>query len=249
DAGLSEAEARKNIFAVDKDGLLVEGMPGIRRAQEPFVQSRSAVADWRLKNPSQITLLDVVNNVRPTALIGVSGQAGAFTEDVIRTMAAGVERPIIFPLSNPTSRSEASADDLIAWTEGRALIGTGSPFRSVKWQGRQMAIDQTNNSYIFPGMGLGILAVSARRVTDAMFAAAARCLADLSPSRVNKSGRLLPAVSEIRSVAFEVAKAVAGQAIADGLAMPVDEPGLESRIRDHMWNPDYLPYRYIESMS
>jgi malate dehydrogenase (oxaloacetate-decarboxylating) len=248
DAGLSESEARSRIFAVDKEGLLVEGLPAIRSAQQLFVQPRAVISNWTLENPNRISLLDVVSNVRPTALIGVSGQSGAFTEKVIRRMAQSVDRPIIFPLSNPTSRSEATAEDVIAWTNGRALLGTGSPFRSVPWRGRQIAIDQTNNSYIFPGMGLGILSVSAKRVSDAMFTAAAKCLAGLSPSKAGESGGLLPSVSKIRSVSFAVAAAVARQAISEGLASPVFEQALESRIRNHMWTPDYLPYRYVETM-
>ena len=242
-AGLSEAEARRHFYAVDKDGLLVEGMPDIRPAQQPFVQPRSAIANWKLDN-DHISLLDVVRNAKPTTLIGVSGQAGAFTEEVIRAMAASVDRPVIFPLSNPTSRSEATPADLLKWTEGRALIGTGSPFAAVNWNGRELPIDQTNNSYIFPGIGLGILSVNARRATDTMFMAAARCLAELSPARRSKSGRLLPPVSELRSVSFAVAKAVARQAINDGVAGPLDEQILESRIRANVWEPVYLPYRF-----
>ncbi|HZL69476.1 MAG TPA: NAD-dependent malic enzyme [Candidatus Limnocylindrales bacterium] len=242
-AGLSEAEARRHFYAVDKDGLLVEGMPDTRPAQQPFVQPRSAIANWKLDN-DHISLLDVVRNAKPTTLIGVSGQAGAFTEEVIRAMAASVDRPVIFPLSNPTSRSEATPADLLKWTEGRALIGTGSPFAAVNWNGRELPIDQTNNSYIFPGIGLGILSVNARRATDTMFMAAARCLAELSPARRSKSGRLLPPVSELRSVSFAVAKAVARQAINDGVAGPLDEQILESRIRANVWEPVYLPYRF-----
>ena len=246
-AGLSEAEARRRFYAVDKDGLLVEGMAGIRPEQQPFVQARSATANWKLQHKDHISLLDVVRNAKPTALIGVSGQAGAFTEEVIRAMAVAVERPVIFPLSNPTSRSEATPEDLLKWTDGRALIGTGSPFPAVNWNGRQIPIDQTNNSYIFPGMGLGILSVEARRVTDTMFMAAAKCLADLSPARSSKSGRLLPPVSELRSVSFAVAKAVALQAINDGVAHPLDEQTVESRIRANVWEPVYLPYRFVPS--
>ena len=125
-----------------------QGMPGIRPAQEPFAQPRSAIATWKLEDDDHISLLEVVKNAKPTTLIGVSGQAGAFTEEVIRTMAASVERPVIFPLSNPTSRSEATPEDLLKWTEGRALIGTGSPFAAVNWNGRQVPIDQTNNSIV-----------------------------------------------------------------------------------------------------
>jgi malate dehydrogenase (oxaloacetate-decarboxylating) len=144
--------------------------------------------EWHSKD--HISLLDVVINAKPTTLIGVSGQAGAFTEEVVRAMVVGIERPVIFPLSNPTSRSEATPADLMKWTDGRALIGTGSPFAPVEWNGRKVPVDQTNNSYIFPGMGLGILAVSARRVTDTMFMAAAESLAALSPARSGKSERL-----------------------------------------------------------
>ena len=247
-AGLSDTSARGRVYAVDKDGLLVEGMPGIWPSQQPFVQPRSAISNWKLETPERISLFDVVNNGKPTALIGVSGQAGAFTERVIRAMAAHVETPVIFPLSNPTSRSEANPADLIRWTQERALIGTGSPFRSVNWQGRQFPIDQTNNSYIFPGMGLGILSVSATRVTDSMFTAAAKCLAELSPAMNDRTGRLLPPVSEIRSVSLAVAQAVARQAIADGVAAPNEAQGLESRIRAQMWQPAYLPYRCVDAV-
>jgi malate dehydrogenase (oxaloacetate-decarboxylating) len=243
-AGLREAEARRRFYAIDKDGLLVEGMAGIRPAQHPLAQARSAITNWKLEHSDHISLLDVVRNAKPTTLIGVSGQAGAFTEEVIRAMAAAVERPVIFPLSNPTSRSEATPADLLKWTEGRALIGTGSPFAAVNWNGRELPIDQTNNSYIFPGMGLGILSVNARRVTDTMFMAAAKCLAELSPARRSKSGRLLPPVSELRSVSFAMAQAVALQAINDGVAGPLDEQTLESGIRANVWEPVYLPYRF-----
>lgn len=176
-------------------------------------------------------------------LIGVSGQAGAFTEPVIREMAKHVDRPVIFPLSNPTSRSEATPEQLMAWTDGRALIGTGSPFPPVTWNGRTDAIDQTNNSYIFPGVGLGVLASGARRVNDAMFMAAAKALAALSPTAKDKNGRLLPPVTELRAVSAVVAAAVARQAQADGLAPKCDEGTLAARIRAQVWEPQYQPYR------
>ncbi len=246
--GLNETEARRRFYAVDKDGLLVEGMSGLQPAQQPWVQPRSAIADWRLQRADHIGLLDVVSNAKPTVLIGVSGQAGTFTEEVIRAMAAGVERPIIFPLSNPTSRAEAAPADLMIWTEGRALIGTGSPFPPVKRKGRYVPIDQTNNSYIFPGMGLGILSAKARRVTDGMFLAAAKCLAELSPARRGESGRLLPPVSRLRSVSSAIAKAAAIQAMKEGVADPRDEALLESQIRANVWEPVYLPYRFLTSL-
>jgi malate dehydrogenase (oxaloacetate-decarboxylating) len=241
--GLSEDTARRRIFAVDRYGLLVEGMTGITPAQAPFVQSRAAVAGWTLESPGKISLLDVVCNARPTVLIGVSGQAGAFTEAAVRTMAQHVDRPVIFPLSNPTSRSEATAEQLIAWTDGRALIGTGSPFASVQWNGRKIAIDQTNNSYIFPGMGLGVLCAGARRVTDAMFMAAAKTVAEMSPAATDKQGRLLPPVGRMRTVSAAVAKSVARQAQADGVAETCDAATLDERITANVWEPRYRPYR------
>ena len=207
------------------------------------MQSREAVAGWTLEKPGEIGLLDVVVNARPTVLIGVSGQAGAFTEAVVRTMAQHVERPVIFPLSNPTSRSEATAEQLIAWTDGRALIGTGSPFAPVEWKGRTIPIDQTNNSYIFPGMGLGILASGARRVTDAMFMVAAKAVAEMSPTATDKKGRLLPPVGQMREVAVAVGKAVARQAQADGVAEKCDAATLDERIAAGVWEPRYRPYQ------
>ena len=243
DAGLDEAEARRRFYAVDRDGLLVEGLASNRQAQRPFIRSHSDVANWKLRSPETITLLDVIINAKPTTLIGVSGQPGTFTEDVVHAMAQTVRRPVIFPLSNPTSRSEATPEDLMRWSNGQAVIGTGSPFPALNWQGRQLQVDQTNNSYIFPGIGLGILSVKARRVTDSMFMAAAQTLAGLSPARQNKGEALLPPVNQLRSVSVAVAEAVARQAIRDGLADPRGDEVLKSEIRANVWEPTYLPYK------
>jgi len=241
--GSSETEARRRFFAVDRNGLLVDGMPQGQPAQAPFVQQRAAVAGWSLANPAEIGLLDVVANAKPTTLIGVSGQNGAFTEAIVRTMARHVARPVIFALSNPTSRSEATPQDLMAWTDGRALIGTGSPFPPVRRNGKTTISDQTNNSYIFPGLGLGILAVDAERVTDSMLMAAAKALAELSPTIRDRSGGLLPPVDQLRAVSISVASAVARQAQADGVARRCDEQALGELIRSHVWEPIYQPYR------
>ena len=178
-------------------------------------------------------------------LIGVCGQPGAFSEAAVRAMAAHVDRPAIFPLSNPTSRAEATAESLLAWTEGRALIGTGSPSLPVRWNGRLVPIAQTNNAYVFPGIGLAVIAVNARRVTDAMFMAAARALPLLSPARHDPGAPLLPPVTELRAVAVAVATAVARQAQADGVADPCEEDELQRRIRAQIWEPVYRPYRRI----
>jgi malate dehydrogenase (oxaloacetate-decarboxylating) len=240
--GLNEREAQQRFFAVDRDGLLVEGMD-LQPAQCSFVQSRASVANWKLHNPKRIELLDVVSNARPTVLIAVSGQPGTITEAVVRAMAETVERPIIFPLSNPTSRAEATPEELMKWSDGRAIIGTGSPFPPVKWRNKLVPVDQTNNSYIFPGLGLGVHAVNARRITDSMFMAAAKALAALSPIKRNPAGRLLPPVSELRAVAYAVATAVARQAQKDGVAKTIDDAALSDAIRAQMWEPLYRPYR------
>ncbi|HTV86890.1 MAG TPA: NAD-dependent malic enzyme [Dyella sp.] len=245
DAGLSEEQARKAFFLVDRNGLLLEGMEGITQAQMPFVQQREVVKDWALSKPEQIGLFDVVRNAKPTVLIGVSGQTGAFTEPVVRAMAENVKRPVIFPLSNPTSRSEATPQQLVEWTQGRALIGTGSPFAPVQWQDKRIDIDQTNNSYIFPGVGLGVLAAGATRVTDAMFVAAGKVVADMSPTVNDPRGRLLPPVDQLRAVSVAVARAVAVQAQADGVAEACDEATLDKRIQAIAWEPRYRPYELV----
>jgi malate dehydrogenase (oxaloacetate-decarboxylating) len=183
----------------------------------------------------------VVRHAKPTVLIGVSGQPGAFTEEVIRTMAGQVERPVIFPLSNPTSRCEATAQQIADWTEGRALIGTGSPFGQVTFNGRTVPCAQANNSYIFPGLALGILSSQARHVSDAMIKSAALALAELSPTRRDKEAGLLPPLAGIRSVSQTVARAVGRQAIREGLA-GVDQAGLEKELAANFWEPVYETY-------
>lgn len=241
DAGLSDSAAAARFFLVDRDGLLIEGMPGLAPFQLPFIQARQAVEGWTLDHPDRIELLDVVRNARPTVLIGVSGQAGAFTEPVIRAMAECHDRPIIFPLSNPTSRAEATPADIETWTGGHALIGVGSPFPPITRDGRPFKVDQTNNSYIFPGVGLGALAVRASRVSDGMFMAAAKALASASPARDNMKHNLLPPVSALREVAAKVALAVALQAHQEGCAADVPVDQIHQRIRAKIWTPRYVP--------
>jgi malate dehydrogenase (oxaloacetate-decarboxylating) len=187
--------------------------------------------------------LDVARNARPTVLIGVSGEPGAFPERVVRTMAQFTRQPIIFPLSNPTSRSEATPSDLLTWTEGRAVIGTGSPFAPILKKGVSTRIDQTNNSYVFPGIGLGAITARARRISDGILLAAARALAELSPSKHDPKANLLPPVSELRDVSYRVALAVALQAQREGLAEQTSREELEACIRMKMWTPVYRPYR------
>ena len=245
DAGLQQRDAVGRIFMVDRDGLLVEGMGDIASYQKPFVQNKSVAGAWKLDHPDKVALLDVVRNARPSVLIGVSGQTGAFSEPVVRAMAEHNERPIIFPLSNPTSRAEATPEDLENWTDGRAVIGTGSPFPPLTRGGTKFRVDLTNNSYIFPGVGLGVIAVKARRVTDSMFMAAAKALASVSPARANPNGNLLPPVTSLRDVSAAVATAVAQQAHNEDLTEGINADEIEGLIRAHIWAPRYLPYRRV----
>lgn len=244
DAGLNPEDAASRFYLVDKDGLLVEGMNDIVPFQRAFVQKREAVAKWTLGNPSRISLLDVIYNAKPTALIGVSAQAGAFTESVVRGMAHINKRPIIFPLSNPVSCAEANPADIERWSEGRAVIGAGSPFPPLKRGGQPFAVDQTNNSYIFPGVGLGTIATRATRITDTMFMAAAKALAGMSPARHDPNANLLPRVTQLSDVAIDVAIAVGKQAYTEGLTEGIDSKAdVEEAVRTKMWTPRYLAYQ------
>lgn len=243
--GLTECEARARIFAFNRYGLLVEGARGIKEDQRPLVRKRSDLDGWQLSGEKDIPLLDVVRNAKPTVLVGVSAQAGAFTEEIVREMAQHTERPIIFPLSNPTSKSEATPADLMQWTDGRALVGTGSPFPPVEFGGKPTRVSQVNNSFVFPGLALGILVSQATRVTDGMIMAATKALANLSPSRFDKQAPLLPHVAESRKVAMVVSEAVAREAIAEGVAVIDTEENIARRIAEYVWSPLYVPYERI----
>ena len=245
EAGIGEKQARECFYLVDKPGLLIEGMPGLLPFQADFAQNRNRVAGWTLETPGRIGLADVISNARPTVLIGTSGQARGFAESVVRTMARNVQRPVIFPLSNPTERSEANPADLDAWTEGRALIATGSPFPPIKRNGEEFRIDQNNNAYVYPGIGLGAIAVRARRISDAMFLAAAKAIAELSPAKRNPQANLLAPLVDIRKLSFHVALAIALQGQTEGFADACSEEGTSVAIRDKMWEPVYASYRRI----
>jgi malate dehydrogenase (oxaloacetate-decarboxylating) len=243
--GLTEAQARQRIYAFNRNGLLVEGARDMRPNQLPLARMRADVEGWKLSGGEDISLLDVARNAKITALVGTSTQPGAFSEEIIREMASHTSRPIVFPLSNPTSCAEAKPADLLHWTDGRAIVGTGSPFAPVEINGKLIPIAQTNNSYIFPGLALGILVSRASRVTDAMIMAAAQALASLSPARRDKNARLLPPIADSRSVSLVVAEAVAKQAIADGIAAINDASTLTAQLRAYVWEPVYLPYERV----
>lgn len=243
--GLTEEEARATIWMVDIGGLLHTGRADLGQAAPPWVQPRERVAGWELAQPGHIRLEDVVRQVRPTILIGTAAAPGAFTEDIVREMARHVARPIIFPLSNPTSKSEAVPAALLAWTEGRALVATGSPFPEVPYDGRTIRIGQCNNAFIFPGVGLGVVATGTRRVSDGMFVAAAQALSALSPARRDPTASLFPALDDLRDVSRQVALAVGAEAQRVGLAEATTAEELARRIDATMWRPDYPPLRSV----
>jgi malate dehydrogenase (oxaloacetate-decarboxylating) len=241
DKGIPEQEARNRFYAIDRYGLVTENGKDVRPEQLPYARQEQEVQGWRQPN-GEIALLDVIRHAKPSVLIGVSGQAGAFTEDAVREMAKNTIRPVIFPLSNPTSRSEATPQDLLDWTEGRALIGTGSPFEPASVWGKKVRIDQTNNSYIFPGLALGIIASKAKRVTDTMVMAAAKELVRLGPTQKNKKASLLPSLSDSRQLSRSIAQAVGSQAIQDGQAQVAGEDSLDRELQANIWEPVYVPY-------
>jgi malate dehydrogenase (oxaloacetate-decarboxylating) len=241
--GLAECEARLTIWLVDSQGLVHSGRKNLEPQKQKYAQPPAKIAGWHLAKPDRITLEDVVKNVHPTILIGAGAQARAFTESIVREMARHVERPIIFPLSNPTSKSEAVPADLIVWTEGRALVATGSPFLDVMYGGRTVRIGQCNNVFIFPGVGLGVIAARAWNVSDGMFVAAARALHELSPAGLDHSASLYPVLPDVRKVSRRVAVAVGAEAQREGLAEKTPLEELERRVDEKMWTPEYVRLR------
>lgn len=235
--GLTDAEARARVFMVDRFGLITENQPNLLDFQRKLAQKAEVVEQWA-NIDEVISLMDVVQNAKPTVLIGVSGQPGLFTEQIIKTMAQHCERPIVMPLSNPTSRVEAVPADIVQWTEGRALIATGSPFAPVNYHGKLYHIAQCNNSYIFPGIGLGVVASGATRITENMLMASSRALADCSPLLQDPQADLLPSLGEIQSVSKVIAFDVAKAAIQDGVAVMINDELLKQKIEESFWHPD-----------
>ena len=235
--GLSPEDSYRRFWVFNSRGLIVDGGAGVRDFQRPYARGRDEVADWVVANPQRIGLLEAVREVKPTILIGTSAQTGAFSEDVVRTMAEGCDRPVIMPLSNPTSRCEAQPADILEWTDGKALIATGSPFGTIRHRDVYHSIAQANNALIFPGLGLGVSVVRATRVTPEMIFAAAEALAGLV-NQHRPGASLLPGMGSLRTVAATVAKAVAETAEQQGVARrPMTNP--ISDIYQRMWKPEY----------
>lgn len=243
DEGLSDEKARERIYMVDRCGLLTDTMPNLLHFQQKLSTKSASLKNWTLSDKN-ISLLDVVQNSKPTVLIGVSGAPGLFSEDIIKTMYKHCERPIVFPLSNPTSRIEATPFDILTWTQGNALVATGSPFDPVVLDnGQIIPIAQCNNSYIFPGIGLGVLACEAKRVTDQMLMASSRALAECSPLAKLGHGPMLPHLEEIQTVSKFIALAVAKKAIEEGVALTLTDDTLKDRIDAYFWEPKYRQYK------
>ncbi len=240
--GLSEDQARARVLMVDRYGLLTDKMANLLDFQQRLVQRSDEVTGWAAEGDS-ISLLDVVRNAHPTVLIGVSGQPGLFTEAIIREMHAHCDRPIVMPLSNPTSRVEATPEDIITWTGGAALVATGSPFAPVKFRDKTYPIAQCNNAYIFPGIGLGVLAAKASRVTETMLIAASRALADCSPLANGSDGALLPDINDIQGVSKVIAMEVGKAAQVHGVATVTSEQALSVAIEHNFWRPQYRNYK------
>lgn len=240
--GISEAQARSQVFMVDRFGLLSEGMEGLRDFQQVLAQPQARLSEWTFSGEFA-SLLDVMHCSKPDILIGVSGQPGLFTEQVIRAMYSGCAQPIIFPLSNPSKQVEAHPIDIINWTEGKALVATGSPFAPVEYNGELFPIPQCNNSYIFPGIGLGVIAAKATRITDAMLSVSSEMLAESSPRANTGKGSLLPALTEIETLSKRIAFAVGKKAIEEGVALDISDDALWAAIDKNYWLPKYRNYK------
>lgn len=251
--GISEPQARSQIFMVDRFGLLTEGMEGLRDFQQKLCQSREVVGSWSntgavdREDGAYPSLLEVVHNTRPGVLIGVSGQPGLFTEPVIRAMNNTCTRPIIFPLSNPIKQIEALPQDVLHWTEGEAIVATGSPFAPVHYGGRVCPIAQCNNSYIFPGIGLAVVAAGIRFITDEMLTLASATLAEESPLANDAGDNLLPPLTAVANLSKKIAFGIAKIAQEQGLALEMPDDLLRKKIENAFWHPVYREYKRIAS--
>lgn len=241
--GLPPEEARKVVWPVDVQGLLCQDDPSLEPWQRPFARKREEIAGWKLKDPQKITLEDVVVNVKPTILVGVTAQPGLFSTKLLQQVAKEEARPVILALSNPTSKSECTPEDALAATGGKALVATGSPFPPVSLEDRTVETSQCNNLYVFPGVGLGTLVAKAPKITDEMFLAASEALSAMVSAEEQERGLLLPPLTSVRQVAREVAVAVAKKARDQGLGRLLADEEIEEVVSQAQWEPRFVPYR------
>jgi len=246
--GMEETKARRHFFILDSRGLLQTTSTNLTEVQQRFAQHSELVSSWKAKEGGHIGLAEVIKNISATILIGVSSQPGQFTEPIVKEMASKVNKPIIFPLSNPYDRAEAVPEDLVRWTEGRALIATGTGFPPVTFNGKTYRIAQCNNFYIFPAIGLAVSASGAKRVTDRMMIAAASALGNFQDARGNNYSNaelplLLPPIESMRDVAIHIAIKVALQAQQDGVAPEMSEQQVSEQVQKRFWIPEYRNYK------
>ncbi|MCH9756044.1 MAG: NAD-dependent malic enzyme [Gammaproteobacteria bacterium] len=241
--GLSPKEAYKQFWLIDRQGLLMSDDKSLTEAQRLYARPESERSRWKYQGDGYPSLTDTVHHIKPTVLIGCSAQTGAFSQDIIQTMAASCKRPIIFPLSNPDEKCEAKPVDILKWSEGRALIATGTAFPAVEYQNHLIEIAQCNNALVFPGIGLGVLAVGAKKLTKNMIWSASQALSEFSPSKKDSFLPLLPSLNEAQNVAKEIARAVAKTAIEEKLATHKNIKEVDDKIEAHFWEPRYLPFR------
>jgi malate dehydrogenase (oxaloacetate-decarboxylating)(NADP+) len=242
--GLSPEEARRHIWTVDSRGLVTKERAGLEDFKAAYARDADEVAGYTCEDRSRITLEEAVINAKPTILIGTSGTTGMFTESVVKAMASANERPMVFPLSNPTSKSECTAEQAIKWSDGRAIVASGSPFDPVTFKGKTYRIGQGNNAYIFPGVGLGVWVGMVRRITDGMFLAAAKALAEKVTDKDLAEVAVFPELPRIRECSQAVACAVIRRAVEEGHADESVLTNLEDRVEKAMWSPEYCPIRY-----
>ncbi|ADY21130.1 oxaloacetate-decarboxylating malate dehydrogenase [Bacillus paranthracis] len=244
--GVSEEESYKRFWCIDRNGLVTDNMEDLLDFQIPYARKEAEVSEW--KQNGVIGLAEVVKHVKPTILIGTSTVAGAFKEEIIKEMASHVERPIILPMSNPTPLAEAKPADLIEWTEGRALVATGSPFEPVTYNGVTYVIGQSNNALIFPGLGLGTIVVRASVMTDGMFAAAAEAVASMVDTS-QPGAPILPEVEELRNISEMVAIEVAKVAVAEGVAREnLSDNDIKIAVKEAIWEPEYRQIKAVEKV-
>lgn len=241
-SGISPEQAQHNFWLIDRPGLIHKDIKDITPSQLPYARDLKEINKWHKNSEGKIDLLETIKQIKPTILIGCSAQGGAFTQEIVQEMAKHCPRPIIFPLSNPTDNAEATPAQLLEWTKGNALVATGSPFADVIFNGRPIRIAQCNNALVFPGIGLGILATQAQRLTDNMIAAASNALSEFT---LLYSGQysLLPSLNQAREAAREIALAVGTQAMQDGVCGIDVITNLEEKIDSLIWHPHYVPLR------
>ncbi|KTD21572.1 NAD-dependent malic enzyme [Legionella londiniensis] len=244
--GLGLKEAYQRFWLIDKQGLLLNNDPDLTQSQKPYARDPEEIANWPINDKTHASLTDTIRQVKPTILIGCSAQPGAFSQDIVETMSLYSERPIIFPLSNPDEKCEAQPSNILTWSNGKALIATGTAFPAIEYQNRLVQVAQCNNALVFPGIGLGILAVRATRLSKAMIWAAAQALSEFSPSKKDSFLPLLPSLDDAQAVAKSIAVAVAKSAIESGLAQCNHDADLEKLIQDQFWEPRYLPFKRID---